>query len=94
MKLFRRHKHPHGPEMLDCEAVMQQLWDYLDEELSPDRMAAIQSHLAMCARCYPQYEFERSFLTALDRAQQEHSDPAGLRDRVAGALRAEGMVEI
>ncbi len=86
--------HMHDHEMLDCEAVMQQLWDYLDAELSPDRMAAIRSHLAVCARCYPQYEFERSFLTALDRAQQEHSDPAGLRDRVAAALRDEGMAEV
>ena len=94
MKFFHRHKHPLEPEMLDCETVMQQLWDYLDEELSPDRMAAIRQHLAMCARCYPQYEFEQSFLTALDRAKQEHSDPAGLRDRVAASLRAEGMVEI
>ncbi len=88
------HDHTHAHEMLDCEAVMQQLWDYLDDELSPDRMAAIREHLAMCARCYPQYEFERSFLTALDRAQQQHSDPTGLRNRVADALRAEGMVEI
>ncbi|MDE3152814.1 MAG: zf-HC2 domain-containing protein [Gemmatimonadota bacterium] len=94
MKFFHRHKHTHEHEMLDCEAVMRQLWDYLDEELSPDRMAAIREHLATCARCYPQYEFEQSFLTALDRAQQEHSNPDGLRNRVAAALRAEGMSEI
>jgi anti-sigma factor (TIGR02949 family) len=86
--------HVHDHEMLDCEAVMRQLWDYLDEELSADRMTAIREHLAVCARCYPQYEFERSFLTALDRAQQAHSDPARLRNRVVDALRAEGMAGI
>ncbi len=86
--------HVHDHEMLDCETVMRQLWDYLDGELSAERMAAIRAHLAMCARCYPQYEFERAFLDALDRAQHEHSDPARLSDRVAAALRAEGMVEI
>lgn len=80
--------------MLDCEAVMQHLWDYFDEELSPDRMAAIRQYLAMCAGCYPQGEFERSFLTVLDEARQEHSDPGGLRNRVAAALRAEGMAEM
>ena len=84
----------HDHEMLDCEAVMQQLWDYLDEELSPERMTAIRDHLAVCARCYPQYEFERAFLTALDQAQQQHSDPGRLRARVASALRAEGMADV
>lgn len=86
--------HTHDHEMLDCESVMQQLWDYLDEELSAERMAAIRAHLAVCAHCYPQYEFERAFLTALDRARQEHSDPSRLRARVASALRAEGMADV
>ncbi len=43
------------------------------------------------APSHPQYEFERSFLTALERARHSHSDPARLRNRVAAALRAEGM---
>ncbi|HVA58570.1 MAG TPA: zf-HC2 domain-containing protein [Gemmatimonadaceae bacterium] len=87
-------EHSHDHEMLDCETVMQQLWDYLDEELTPDRMAAIRTHLSMCARCYPQYEFERAFLAALNGAQAEHSDPEALRERVADALRADGMLEV
>ena len=28
------------PPMLDCEAVMRQLWDFLDEELTPARMGS------------------------------------------------------
>ena len=90
----RGFRHMHGAEMLDCDAVMQQLWDYLDGELSAERMAAIRAHLAVCARCYPQYEFERAFLTALDGAQREHSNPAGLRSRVTAALRDAGMAEV
>jgi anti-sigma factor (TIGR02949 family) len=86
--------HSHDHEMLDCDTVMQQLWDYLDEELTPDRMTAIRAHLAMCARCYPQYEFERAFLVALSGAQAEHSNPEALRKRVAVALRADGMLEV
>lgn len=86
--------HAHDHEMLDCESVMRQLWDYLDDELSADRMVAIRAHLAVCARCYPQYEFERAFLTALERAQRTHSDPTGLRARVSAALRSEGMEDV
>jgi anti-sigma factor (TIGR02949 family) len=77
--------------MLDCDTVMRQLWDFLDGELSPDRMEAIHEHLAMCKRCYPQYEFERAFLDAVANARREHSNPSVLRERIFGALRAEGF---
>jgi anti-sigma factor (TIGR02949 family) len=77
--------------MLDCDAVMRQLWDYLDGELTQERMEAIHGHLALCKRCYPQYEFERAFLDAVARARREHSNPSRLRDQVMDALRAEGL---
>lgn len=79
--------------MLDCDAVMRQLWDYLDGELTPERAEAIHAHLAMCKRCYPQYEFEKAFCDAVAHAQREHSNPSRLRDRVMEALRTEGLVE-
>ena len=78
--------------MLDCDAVMRQLWDYLDGELTPDRTDAIQAHLALCKRCYPQYEFERAFCDAVSRGRREHSNPSRLREQVIDALRAEGLV--
>ena len=77
--------------MLDCDAVMRQLWDYLDGELTEERMSAIREHLAVCARCYPQFEFERTFLDTLNRVRREHSDPERVRERVLTALRAEGF---
>lgn len=58
--------------MLDCDAVMRQLWDYLDGELTPARTEAIREHLALCARCFPQLEFERAF---------RHTRPDGSRTR-------------
>ena len=76
--------------MLDCDAVMRQLWDYLDGELTPDRMEAISAHLAMCERCHPHAEFERAFLGALETARREHSNPAKVAGRVRAALVARG----
>ena len=87
--MTEHHGHEHA--MLDCETVMQQLWDYLDEELTLERMAEMRTHLAICANCYPQYEFERAFLAALERARTTHANPAALRERVAAALRLEGL---
>lgn len=78
--------------MLGCEQVMRQLWDYLDEELTPERMAAIRAHLELCKRCYPQYEFERSFLDAVAGTVREHSNIERLRARLGGRLQEKGMI--
>ncbi len=78
-------------KMLDCDAVMRQLWDYLDGELTFGREAAVRVHLAVCKRCYPQYNFERAFIKALAASRREHSRPDELRNRVLTALRAEGF---
>jgi anti-sigma factor (TIGR02949 family) len=77
--------------MLDCQAVMRQLWDYLDGELTVERTEAIKGHLAMCDRCYPQYEFERTFLGQLGGLRREHSDLSSLRSRLLGVLEANGL---
>lgn len=89
------HSRPQGAmaPMLDCESVMRQLWDYLDRELSPERMEALRVHLEMCKRCYPHYEFERAFLDAVAASAREHSDPDRLRLKLVAALRAEGLSE-
>ncbi len=80
--------------MLDCDAVMRQLWDFLDGELTDERMGSIREHLALCARCYPQFEFERTFLETLARARREHSNYEGVRGRVMAALQAEGFAAV
>jgi anti-sigma factor (TIGR02949 family) len=77
--------------MIDCQTVMRQLWDYLDGELTPDRVEAIEDHLKMCARCYPQYEFERTFLDQVGKLRREHSHLDGLRSRLLDALKAQGF---
>jgi anti-sigma factor (TIGR02949 family) len=78
-------------DMLDCDAVMRQLWDYLDGELTPDREAAVREHLSVCKRCYPQYNFEQAFVKALSASRRKHSRPDAIKARVLAALRAEGF---
>ncbi|MEZ4412184.1 MAG: zf-HC2 domain-containing protein [Gemmatimonadales bacterium] len=70
---------------------MRQLWDYLDAELTPQRMEQIGAHLAVCQHCFPQYQFERSFLDALAAARADHPAIGQLRDRVMAALQEEGL---
>lgn len=75
----------------DCAAVMQQLWEYLDGEVGPEQAAAIQGHLALCAKCYPQYNFEKAFLDALGDCRCTTCAPHDLRCKVVEALRDAGF---
>jgi mycothiol system anti-sigma-R factor len=79
------------PLVLDCTAVMRQLWDYLDDELTPERMDAIREHLALCRCCQPHEQFERAFLNAVGRARDTAPATGALRERVLAALRSEGF---
>ena len=76
--------------MIDCDTVMRQLWDYLDRELTAERMATIEEHLKVCGRCQPHAAFETSFLAALAMARREHSGTERLSERVRAALKARG----
>jgi anti-sigma factor (TIGR02949 family) len=84
---------PKMEPMLDCDAVMRQLWDYLDGELTQERMAAIEAHVHVCNRCIPQVEFERSFLAALHAARKETATDNSLKERVLSRLRGMGYSE-
>ncbi len=79
-------------DLMNCEAVMRQLWDYLDDELTPAKEAAIRTHLAFCRRCHQQSKFEQAFLSALAASRRDHPRPDEIRLRVATALREEGFV--
>lgn len=85
------HENHDNPPMIDCQTVMRQLWDYLDGELTTDRVQAIEGHLKMCARCYPQCEFERAFLDQVGNLRREHSDLPRLRSKLLDTLKAHGF---
>ena len=75
------------PKLMDCEAVVRELWDWLDGELPADRWDDIRAHLATCEGCSEHVAFARSFLQQVG-APADDGDLAALRDRVRGALRA------
>lgn len=77
--------------MIDCDAVMRELWDFLDGELPPERLAMIEAHVKLCDRCGPHLRFERAFRMALHRARALTGAPAALGDRVRAALTAQGF---
>lgn len=78
-------------EMLDCEAVMRQLWDYLDGELTSERTLQLAAHLSACQRCHPQMAFEQAFLAVLAASRGTGAASPMLRQRVLATLQAAGL---
>ncbi len=84
-----------GTVVFDCEQTVRRLWDYLDGQLGPVDVAAVDAHLAECDRCPPHFEFERRFLDAVRAARTTVQSPAvdktqALRQRVIARLVSEG----
>lgn len=84
------HTHEHAPDV-DCTAAAQQLWDYLDEELTPERMDALHAHFTKCRPCLRHAEWGREFLAALRDCRDGNSRaPDELRSKIKGLLKGEG----
>jgi mycothiol system anti-sigma-R factor len=71
--------------MIDCRHVISRMWEYLDGEVEPEEAAEIRDHLAVCARCNPQYQFQFRFLSAVVGA---HAGVAGAPPALASRVRA------
>ena len=84
---------PNEMPMLDCRAAMQQLWDYVDEELTPDRMALVKRHLVECAHCHPHEQFAERFLTALHSTREDRSCPQEVREQALTYMACRGAIK-
>ncbi|MCE2941447.1 MAG: anti-sigma factor family protein [Gemmatimonadota bacterium] len=73
----------------ECLAVVRAMYDYLDEELTAERLAEMQGHLAACAGCREHVEMARCFLARLSALPVDEQDCAALAERVRAALRRE-----
>jgi anti-sigma factor (TIGR02949 family) len=71
--------------MMPCDQVMERLWEFIDGELPPAEEQAVQAHLEICGRCFPQYDWDRAYARFIHSAAQRMGNPA-LRRRVFEAL--------
>ena len=69
---------------MECRDVVIRLWEYLDQELSPEEAGAVQGHLGSCTQCHSCYCCDRAFLELLARLRATCVAPAVL----AGSIRA------
>jgi anti-sigma factor (TIGR02949 family) len=74
-----------------CEAVVRQLWPYLDGAVPDAQREFITAHLEMCVNCSSHFEFAQAFLDAVAAARSAMPVDERLRGRVMGALAASGF---
>ena len=73
----------------NCEDAVEELYGYLDGELTDDKRATIQGHLDDCGPCLEAFGFEADLRQLLANRCRD-AVPDGLRERIAAALEADG----
>jgi anti-sigma factor (TIGR02949 family) len=74
-----------------CEAVVRQLWPYLDGAVDESARELVIAHLEECSMCKSHFEFAQAFLDAVARSRANVPSDGRLRGRVLAALSAEGF---
>lgn len=70
---------------LSCEEVIEQLFEFLDNELDPGRSAEIDRHIERCRDCFTRAQFERRLREKV-RDAGEAKAPDRLHGRIKGLL--------
>lgn len=73
-----------------CADVLRHLWDYLDDQITPDSAERLQMHIVSCAQCQSYSDYQSCFLEAAARLRVELGAPDKLRERLADGLKTEG----
>lgn len=83
---------------VDCNAVVSELYTFLDGELTDGRRVQIERHFTGCTDCHEVVEFHASLKMTIS-AKCQDAVPDALRQRITDALRrvdpgAAGIPEI
>jgi mycothiol system anti-sigma-R factor len=67
--------------MRDCEDVLKELFNFIDNEMDGTSAAEIKAHLDLCRPCLDRVEFEK-VLRQHCREKTNHFCPGKLKDRI------------
>ncbi len=79
--------HDHDHDATPCESALQELYLYLDGELTPEKRSTIKSHLDDCNPCFEAFDFEAELRIVISKHCRDEV-PDSLRERVARELEA------
>jgi mycothiol system anti-sigma-R factor len=87
------HDHPghdhgdHDHDAVPCTEALEELYLYLDGELTETKRTVIQGHLDDCNPCFEAFDFEAELRMVIKRRCTDQV-PDSLRERIAEQLRA------
>jgi mycothiol system anti-sigma-R factor len=70
-----------GTTSIPCSEAVRQLWDYLDNAISPEEQERVEHHLSFCRRCCGELEFAKE-LRAFLATSTAKEIPADVRARL------------
>ena len=74
------------PHETDCREVIEEVYLYLDLEVTNGRRDLIQKHLDECSPCLREYGIEHEVKALVGRCCGDETAPAELRDRLRRKL--------
>jgi anti-sigma factor (TIGR02949 family) len=77
------------PDRMTCEEAFRRLDDFIDRELGAEEMRLVQEHLAVCAQCTREFNFEISVIEGVREKLSRIVAPPDLMARIAGSLRSD-----
>lgn len=78
---------PSGVKRLSCQEVLDQLWEYLDDEARGELRTAIDGHLHDCRHCQVEVDSIKHTIH-LYRAEEHVSVPVLLSEKLMDALKS------
>jgi anti-sigma factor (TIGR02949 family) len=77
------------PDRMTCEEAFRRLDDFIDRELSADEMRLVHEHLAVCAQCTREFNFEISVIDGVREKLSRIAAPPNLLTRIAASIRSD-----
>lgn len=67
---------------LDCDQVLEMVWQYLDGEIGETQYVEIRTHVAGCSECGRRYDFQRRLMVLVEEKCREGPVPVTLKQRL------------
>jgi anti-sigma factor (TIGR02949 family) len=61
--------------LIPCSQAVVQLWDYLDNAISPEDHEKVEKHLSFCRKCCGELEFAKELRVFLASREVEEIPP-------------------
>lgn len=75
--------------VLDCDAALELLHEYLKQQLTVELAERVRAHIEMCRPCLSNSRFEANYLRMLERKLRSIACPTETREQILTALHGE-----